>query len=49
MAGDPINWKAMTLKEKHNIVQKVEANLNNGEIFRWAIMICFINFSLAQK
>jgi hypothetical protein len=46
MAGDPINWKAMTLKEKLNTVQKVEANLNNGEIFRWAIMICVLLISL---
>jgi hypothetical protein len=34
MAGDPNKWKAMTLKQKLNVVRKVEANPNNGEIFR---------------
>jgi hypothetical protein len=34
MAGDSTKWKAITLKQKLNSVQKVEENLNNGEIFR---------------
>jgi hypothetical protein len=39
MAAVPNKWKAVSLQEKHNIIQKVEANLNHA-VFRWSFMTC---------